>query len=122
MISVQRLQYLPQPLMAIVLLVPHILVILDFSVLIQRQRDEAVDGFARVQHTRGVFLLLLVDDLRGRGFDDLGHEGFGGGHDFGDAWEGIRQTRTKYDVDRINIERFKYIPYHCPAILYLVSQ
>lgn len=81
--------------MAIVLLIPHILVILDLSVLVQRQRDEAVDGFARVQHTGGVLLLLLVDDLGGRGFDDLGFESFGRGHNFGDTWKWYSQSGTE---------------------------
>lgn len=92
MIPVERLQYLPQAFVAVVLLVPHVLVILDFSILIQSQDDQTVDRFAGVQDARRVFLLLLVDDLGGRGFEDLGLEGFGRSHDFGKAWKGIGET------------------------------
>ena len=71
--------------MAIILLVPHILVVLYLPAVVQRQRDEAVDGFGGVQHARGVFLALLVDDGGGAVGDDFGGEGAGGGHYFGDA-------------------------------------
>lgn len=62
--------------------------ILDFAVLVQRQRHEAVDRFCEMHEPRRVFLLQFEDDLVrvGGGGDDFGGERAGGGHDFGDAW------------------------------------
>ena len=73
--------------MAIILVVPHILVIFHLFVLIERQRHETIDGFGEVHDARGVFLFHFEDDfvgVGGRG-DDFGGEGAGGRHYFGDA-------------------------------------
>lgn len=71
--------------MAIILLVPLILMIPDLPLPIQRQRHQAIDRFARMQHPRRVLLPQLEDDLRRRGGHDLRGERAGVGHDFRDT-------------------------------------
>ena len=58
MISIQRFHQLPHSFMAIILLVPHILVISHFSLLIKGECHEAVDGFGEGgrRELRGVML------------------------------------------------------------------
>lgn len=86
MIPVQRLHYLPQPLMAVIFVVPHILVILNSLVLVQSQAHEAIDWFGKVQQAWGVFLPQLEDELGGCVGDDFGRDGARGGHYFGYPW------------------------------------
>ena len=91
MIPVQRLHHFPQPLMAIILLIPHILMILHLPLFIQRQTHKTVYRFGEMRDARGVFLFHFEDDFicgvlgGGGGGDDFGGEGAGGGHDFGYA-------------------------------------
>ena len=66
MIAIQRLQQLAQALMAIILLIPHVLMIPHLALLVQRERDERVHRLRHSQHPWRVFLLLLVDDRRRR--------------------------------------------------------
>jgi hypothetical protein len=82
-IPVQRLEYLPQSFVAVILLIPHVLVILDFSVSIQCQRDEGVDLLGDGHGLWGVFLLQFENDGLGLGFDNLGFDCLSLGHDHG---------------------------------------
>ena len=61
--------------MATVLLVPHVLMILDLSLLIQRHRHQTVHFLTNVQQTRSVLLLLFTDDVRRRRFYNFGLDG-----------------------------------------------
>lgn len=59
MIPIQRLKQVAQALVAIILLIPHILVIHDFLLIIdllQRQANQAVDDLGR-WHESGLVLL-----------------------------------------------------------------
>ena len=45
LIPIQRLHQLPQPFVAIILLIPHVLVIFHLPLPVECEGDEAVDGF-----------------------------------------------------------------------------
>lgn len=77
MIAIQILQYFPQPLVTVILLIPLILMIYDLSLLVERQGDQTVDLLTKVEEARRIFLALLVDDGAGCVFDDLGCERLG---------------------------------------------
>jgi len=65
MITIQRLHDLAQPLVRVILLIPHILVILDLALIIQRQSNERVDRFRSTEDLWRVRLLQLEDDVIG---------------------------------------------------------
>lgn len=106
--------------------------ILDLVLVIQRQSYKAVDRFCEMHEAGGVFLLHFEDDLvwvGGAIGDDFGGEGAGGGHYFGDAWWRVLDLRLGVGVAETfsGVRRWCKIevvnlPYHCPAILYRVSQ
>lgn len=85
MVTVQRLHNLAQTLVRVVVVIPHVLVVLDLALVIQRQGDQAVHGLREVNDSGCVFLLKLEDDAIGFRLDDFGLEGLRLGHDFGDA-------------------------------------
>jgi hypothetical protein len=80
MIPVQRLHDFPQPLMTVVLLVPHVLVIAHFARFIQRQRNQGVYFLWDGCRLRGVFLLKFEYDLVRLGGYNLGLDGARLGH------------------------------------------
>jgi len=91
MIPVQRFHHLPQPLVAVILVIPHILVVFDLALLIERQSHKTIYRLCEMHEPRCVFLFHFEDDLvwvGGGVGDDFGGEGAGGGHYFGDAWDG----------------------------------
>jgi hypothetical protein len=75
MIAIQSLHNLAQTLIRIVLLIPHILVILDLTLIIQCQCDKTVYRLGKVKESRCVFLLQLEDDAVLLRVDDFGLEG-----------------------------------------------
>ena len=68
--------------MAVVLIVPHVLVVYNLAFPIQRQRHQTVDRLRKMCYARSVLLLHLEDELRISAGDDLGGKGLGGSHDF----------------------------------------
>jgi hypothetical protein len=75
MIAVQSLHNLAQTFMRIVLLIPHILMILDLALIVQRQCDKTVHRLGKVKESGCVFLLQLEDDAVLLRVDDFGLEG-----------------------------------------------
>lgn len=67
--------------MAVVLLIPHVLVVFHLPLLIECQCDETIHRFRKVYHARCVFLLHLERKLRVSVGDDLCGQGFRRGHD-----------------------------------------
>jgi hypothetical protein len=141
MIAVQFFHGLPQALMRIVLLVPHVLfelvrestedvwvrhmylVIPYFPLLIQRQSDQAVHLLRNRHRLRGVFLLQLKDDfIRFRRYN-LGFDGPRRLHELRDTCRALASL-SLYEIDSIElfVRLASHSPYHCPAILYRVSQ
>lgn len=105
MIPIERLHNLPQSLMTIILLIPHILMVFYFPLLIQRQCHKAVDRLREVHHAWRVFLLHLEGKLGVGIGDNFCGECARGGHDFWYAFylphispssvdEGIRWSHT----------------------------
>jgi hypothetical protein len=85
MIAIQSLHNLAQTFMRIVLLIPHVLVVLDLALIIQRQGNKTVYRLGVVYESGCVFLLQLEDDAVFFRLDDFGLEGLRLGHYFGDA-------------------------------------
>lgn len=65
LIAVECLHDLPQSLMAVILMVPHILVVLHLSFIVKRQGYETVDGLREFRYFWGVLLLHLETKLFG---------------------------------------------------------
>jgi hypothetical protein len=61
--------------MRIVLLIPHILMILDLALVVQRQSNKTVHRLGKVNESGCVFLLQLEDDAVFLRVDDFGLEG-----------------------------------------------
>ena len=68
--------------MAVILVIPHVLVVFHLPFLIECQRHEAVDRFFEMGYPWGVLLLHFENELGTGARDDLGSQGFGGYHDF----------------------------------------
>ena len=77
MVTVKRLHNLAKSLVRIVLLVPHVFVVFHLALLIQRQSNQRVDFFGRVEYFGSVGLLELEDYTIGLGFHDFGLESLG---------------------------------------------
>lgn len=78
--------------MAVVLLIPHIFVVPDFTLLVESEGHEAVDCFGRVEKFGRVFVAEFEDDLRGSCGDDFGCYGAELGEDlvWGERVEKVR--------------------------------
>lgn len=76
MIPIQSLHNLAQSSMAVVLLIPHVLMIFHLTMLIERQCDKAIDRFREMHESWCVFLLHLERNLRVGVGDNLRGEGF----------------------------------------------
>jgi hypothetical protein len=94
MIAIQRFHNLAQALMTVILLIPHIFVIPDLALPVERQAHQAVGRLAfpaqLLQRFGRVFLTELEDDLGAVvahlvGFDHFGGDGMGPREDHGDA-------------------------------------
>jgi len=90
LISIQRLHDLAQPLMRVVLLIPHVLVILDLALIIEGQSNKRIDRFREAHDLWRIRLLHLKDDVIGLRLDDFGFEGFGLCEEFGDTCKSTR--------------------------------
>lgn len=75
MITIQSLHDLAQAFMRVVLLIPHVLVILDFALVVQCQSNQTVYWLGEVDDSGCVFLLKLEDDAVWLGVDDFGLKG-----------------------------------------------
>lgn len=89
MIAVQSLHRLSQPFMAIVLLIPHVLVIHNLPILIQREAHEAIHNLANRHQLWVIFLLELEDELPRVVLHDLRCQGLRAAHDHRDAYVAI---------------------------------
>lgn len=74
-IGLQRLEELAQAAVAVVLFVPHVLVIPDLAPVVQAQGDQAVDGFGLAEPLGRILVLHLPHNLGGRVLDDFRLEG-----------------------------------------------
>lgn len=59
LITIQSLHHLTQALMTIIVVVPHLLVVLDLFLVIERQTHEAIYAFGEMDYPRRVLSLHL---------------------------------------------------------------
>lgn len=105
--------------MIIVLFVPHIFVISNFALLVQRQRDQTIHSDRFVQYYRCVLLSQFENDQIGLVLDHFRCQGPQRGKDLG------KTIPLPYSVlvVREHIPLYRSTILRCsPAILYRVSQ